>query len=194
MALAGILDAATNMVVGPRGILSLDGLVNPFTPSDPPTPTTFAETLLLDSTSLLRGLLRANQNIRYAVATAGPMTVISHPATSRNVAVIRWASGTSGKRTTVETEGVIITLDSWLKVSDWGSTKVRLSHCSGDVVLIACAAVSTVWTAAMDKVDREAWALACAFSSLSFMLSGPISFLCLTDIPRTKPMLIIAPL
>jgi len=123
MSLAGIVDAATNMVLGPHGILSLDGLVNPFTPSEPPTPTTYAETLLLDSTSLLRGLLRVHQNIRYAVATAGPMTVISHPATSRNVAVIRWASGTTGKRTTVETEGVIITLDSWLKVSDWGSTK-----------------------------------------------------------------------
>ncbi|KAG8779642.1 hypothetical protein FRC12_024001 [Ceratobasidium sp. 428] len=118
-----ILESAASMVFGPRGILSLDGLVNPFTPSEPPAPTTYAETLLLDSTSLLRGLLRSSQTIRYATATAGPVTVISHPATSRNAAVIRWASGANGRRTTVETEGVIITLDSWLKVSDWGSTK-----------------------------------------------------------------------
>ncbi|KAG9100065.1 hypothetical protein FRC06_004571 [Ceratobasidium sp. 370] len=117
-----ILETTASMVLGPHGILSLD-LVNPFTPSEPPAPTTFAETLLLDSTSLLRGLLRTSQTIRYAIATAGPVTVISHPATSRNAAVIRWASGVNGRRTTIETEGVIITLDSWLKVSDWGSTK-----------------------------------------------------------------------
>lgn len=113
-----------NVVTGPSGILSLDGLVNPFVSSDPPEPTTFAETLLLDSTSLLRGLLRFNNTIRYATATSGPVTVISHPATSRNAAVIRWASGTNGKRTTIETEGLVLTLDTWLKVSDWGSTKV----------------------------------------------------------------------
>ncbi|KAG9124879.1 hypothetical protein FRC07_009895 [Ceratobasidium sp. 392] len=112
-----------DMVFGPRGILSLEGLVNPFVPTDPTPPTTFAETLLLDSTSLLRGLLRTNQTIKYAIATAGPVTVISHPATSRNAAVIRWACGANGRRTTIETEGVIITLDSWLKVTDWGSTK-----------------------------------------------------------------------
>ncbi|KAG8734281.1 hypothetical protein FRC10_011801 [Ceratobasidium sp. 414] len=146
-----ILESAASMVIGPHGILSLDGLVNPFTPSEPPAPTTFAETLLLDSTSLLRGLLRASQTIRYAVATAGPVTVISHPATSRNAAVIRWASGANGRRTTIETEGVIITLDSWLKVSDWGSTKYT--------------ALSAVRAAALDKMDREAGALAGTFSS-----------------------------
>lgn len=124
MPLSSIIDTASSMVLGPHGILSLQGaLLNPFTPSEPPAPTTFAETLLLDSTSLIRGLLRASQTIRYAIATAGPVTVISHPATSRNVAVIRWASSANGKRTTIETEGVIITLDSWLKVTDWGSTK-----------------------------------------------------------------------
>jgi hypothetical protein len=122
------LDMAA--ITGPRGILSLDGLVNPFVSSDPPEPTTFAETLLLDSTSFLRGLLRVGQGggqntIHYAIATAGPVTVISHPATSRNAAVIRWASVDNGKRTTVETEGLVLTLDAWVKVTDWGSTKVR---------------------------------------------------------------------
>ncbi|CAE6478511.1 unnamed protein product [Rhizoctonia solani] len=120
------LDMAA--ITGPSGILSLDGLVNPFVASDPPEPTTFAETLLLDSTSFLRGLLRAgqqghNSSIQYAIATAGPVTVISHPATSRNVGVIRWASGENGKRTTIETEGLVLTLDAWVKVTDWGSTK-----------------------------------------------------------------------
>ncbi|QRV94322.1 hypothetical protein RhiJN_22340 [Ceratobasidium sp. AG-Ba] len=124
MPLSSLIDNASSMVLGPNGILSVQGaLLNPFTPSEPPAPTTFAQTLLLDSTSLLRGLLRSNQSIRYAIATAGPVTVISHPSTSRNVAVIRWASPANGKRTTIETEGVIITLDSWLKVTDWGSTK-----------------------------------------------------------------------
>ncbi|KAJ1304887.1 hypothetical protein OPQ81_006021 [Rhizoctonia solani] len=120
------LDMAA--ITGPSGILSLDGLVNPFVSSDPLDPTTFAETFLLDSTSFLRGLLRTGQQghnsaIQYAIATAGPVTVISHPATSRNAAVIRWASGENGKRTTIETEGLVLTLDSWVKVTDWGSTK-----------------------------------------------------------------------
>ncbi|CAE6386323.1 unnamed protein product [Rhizoctonia solani] len=116
-------------VTGPSGILSLDGLVNPFVSSDPPEPITFAETYLLDSTSFLRGLLRAGQQgghnsaVKYAIATAGPVTVISHPATSRNAAVIRWASGENGKRTTIETEGLVLTLDAWVKVRDFGSTK-----------------------------------------------------------------------
>ncbi|KAG8721025.1 hypothetical protein FRC08_016335 [Ceratobasidium sp. 394] len=117
-----ILESTASMVFGSTGILAFD-LVNPFISSQPTPPTTFAETLLLDSTSFLRGLLRTNQTIRYAIATAGPVTVISHPATSRNAAVIRWASGANGRRTTIETEGVVITLDSWLKVTDWGSTK-----------------------------------------------------------------------
>lgn len=121
------MPSFTDMIAGPNGILSLDGLVNPFVSSDPPEPTTFAETLLLDSTSFLRGLLRTNQTIRYAIDTSGPLTVISHPATSRNAAVIRWASGTSGKRTTIETGGVVMTLDAWVKVTDWGSTKVCLT-------------------------------------------------------------------
>ncbi|CAE7204875.1 unnamed protein product [Rhizoctonia solani] len=125
------LDMAA--ITGPSGILSLDGLVNPFVSSDPPEPTTFAETLLLDSTSFLRGLLRAggqghSSAIKYAIATAGPVTVISHPATSRNAAVIRWASGENGKRTTIETEGLVLTLDSWVKVTDWGSTKRYQRH------------------------------------------------------------------
>ncbi|KAG8730034.1 hypothetical protein FRC11_007515 [Ceratobasidium sp. 423] len=120
------LDMA--VITGPRGILSLEGLVNPFVSTDPPEPTTFAETLLLDSTSFLRGLLRAGQRgqnsaVQYAIATAGPVTVISHPSTSRNAAVIHWASGVNGKRTTIETEGLVLTLDSWVKVTDWGSTK-----------------------------------------------------------------------
>ncbi|CUA69755.1 hypothetical protein RSOLAG22IIIB_08678 [Rhizoctonia solani] len=115
-------------ITGPSGILSLDGLVNPFVSSDPPEPTTFAETFLLDSTSFLRGLLRAGQQgqnsaIKYAIATAGPVTVISHPATSRNAAVIRWASAENGKRTTIETEGLVLTLDAWVKERDFGSTK-----------------------------------------------------------------------
>lgn len=117
-------------ITGPSGILSLDGLVNPFVSSDPPEPITFAETLLLDSTGILRGLLRAGQQghnsvVKYAIATAGPLTVISHPATSRNAAVIRWASAENGKRTTIETEGLILTLDAWVKERDFGSTKVR---------------------------------------------------------------------
>ncbi|KDN45526.1 hypothetical protein RSAG8_04850, partial [Rhizoctonia solani AG-8 WAC10335] len=115
-------------ITGPSGILSLEGLVNPFVSSDPPEPTTFAETFLLDSTSFLRGLLRVGQQghnsaIKYAIATAGPVTVISHPATSRNAAVIRWASGENGKRTTIETEGLVLTLDAWVKVREFGSTK-----------------------------------------------------------------------
>lgn len=121
------MPSFTDMVAGPNGILSLEGLVNPFVSSDPPEPTTFAETLLLDSTSFLRGLLRSNQVIRYAIDTSGPLTVISHPATSRNVAVIRWASGVGGRRTTIEAEGVVMTMDAWVKSTDWGSTKVRLS-------------------------------------------------------------------
>ncbi|KAF8750957.1 Josephin protein [Rhizoctonia solani] len=120
------LDMAA--ITGPSGILSLDGLVNPFVSSDPPEPGAFAETLLLDSTSFLRGLLRVGQGggqntIHYAIATAGPVTVISHPATCRNAAVIRWASGENGKQTTIETEGLVLTLDAWVKVTDWGSTK-----------------------------------------------------------------------
>ena len=117
------LSGPLAMVTGPSGILSLDGLVNPFLSSDPAEPTAFAETFSLDSTSLLRGLLRSGQTIRYAIATAGPVTVISHPETSRNAAVIRWASGANGKRTTIETEGLVMTLDAWVKVTDWGSTK-----------------------------------------------------------------------
>ncbi|CAE6506273.1 unnamed protein product [Rhizoctonia solani] len=120
------LDMAA--ITGPSGILSLDGLVNPFVSSDPPEPTTFAEAFLLDSTSFLRGLLRAGQQgqnsaIKYAIATAGPVTVISHPATSRNAAVIRWASAENGKRTTIETEGLVLTLGAWVKERDFGSTK-----------------------------------------------------------------------
>ncbi|QRW21765.1 hypothetical protein RhiXN_06754 [Rhizoctonia solani] len=115
------LDMAA--ITGPSGILSLDGLVNPFVSSDPPEPGRLPRHC---SSTRLRFAWTAEsrqgggQNtIHYAIATAGPVTVISHPATCRNAAVIRWASGENGKQTTIETEGLVLTLDAWVKVTDW---------------------------------------------------------------------------
>ncbi|KAG8775966.1 hypothetical protein FRC12_001170 [Ceratobasidium sp. 428] len=107
-------------------IAALPGVVKQLAPvSRPPSEvSTFAESLELDSPLFLSGILRASSRIRYTIASAGPTTVITHPATSRNVAVIRWVTNASGD-TVVETQDLTLRLNKWLETSDWGPVRSR---------------------------------------------------------------------
>ncbi|KAG9123049.1 hypothetical protein FRC07_000306 [Ceratobasidium sp. 392] len=109
-------------------IANLPGVVKQLKPahSGPPSEvSTFAESLELDSSLFLSGILRSSGRVRYTIASSGPTTVITHPATSRNVAVIRWTTNATGD-TTIETQDVTLNLRKWLEASDWGATRIRV--------------------------------------------------------------------
>ncbi|KAG8721054.1 hypothetical protein FRC09_008558 [Ceratobasidium sp. 395] len=107
-------------------IAALPRAIKQITPmSQPPSEvSTFAELLELDSPLFLSGILRSSSRIRYTIASAGSTTVITHPATSRNVAVIRWITNASGD-TVVETQDLTLMLNKWLETSDWGPVRSR---------------------------------------------------------------------
>ncbi|KAB5593748.1 hypothetical protein CTheo_2828 [Ceratobasidium theobromae] len=122
------------------GVLPLDAILNVLptslksssttSQSRPPSELVQSEnTLLLDSTRLISGLLRSSNSggaVEYVIATDGPRTVVTHPARSRNVAVVEWKAGKT--RVVVEDDGVRLQLclGEWLDVSRWGHAKTRV--------------------------------------------------------------------
>ncbi|QRV85563.1 hypothetical protein RhiJN_27631 [Ceratobasidium sp. AG-Ba] len=79
----------------------------------------FVELLRLDSPLFLSGMLRHFDRIRYTIASSASTTVITHPATSRNVATIRWPTTIAGE-TLVETQDLTLRLKRWLSRSNIG--------------------------------------------------------------------------
>ncbi|KAG8719183.1 hypothetical protein FRC08_003467 [Ceratobasidium sp. 394] len=93
--------------------------------SGPPSEmSSFAQSLELDSPLFLSGILRSSNRIRYTIASSGSTTVITHPATSRNVAVIRWVTNAT-EGTIVETQDLTLKLNKWLETSDLGPIRAR---------------------------------------------------------------------
>ncbi|KAG8739531.1 hypothetical protein FRC10_005479 [Ceratobasidium sp. 414] len=84
----------------------------------------FAQSLELDSPLFLSGILRSSGRVRYTIASSGSTTVITHPATSRNAAVIRWVT-TATEGTTIETQDLTLKLSKWLETSYLGPIRSR---------------------------------------------------------------------
>ncbi|KAG9075038.1 hypothetical protein FRC06_010312 [Ceratobasidium sp. 370] len=107
-------------------IAALPGAIKQLKPvSRPPSEmSSFVQSLQLDSPIFLSGIWRSSSRVRYTIASSGSTTVITHPATSRNVAVIRWVTNAT-EGTIVETQDLTLKLSKWLKTSELGPVRAR---------------------------------------------------------------------